>query len=239
MATTDRERDGTGREASLYPLVDRWLMQSRFNCFASAIEVGLKFGRVDVVGIGDSGKDLAAREELIAIEVKPNVGRFAASVGQAFGYSVYAERCFLACDFRSLARTGFTDEEKEIATQLGVGLLEIGARGKIVEVLPSKRHEPIEGLRLEVIEKLHYSLCAICRSLFQSGKPDKRFSEIVRLTGRSRRSTVSQAVSQERGVMYWLGEASERDPRQRSLDWRRRYVCKDCLSALFDEFPRA
>lgn len=227
----------SARESALYPTVERWLQKGRFNCFASGIEVGLKYGRVDVVGISDSGRDLSAHEELIAVEVKPSPSRFAASVGQAYGYGVYADRCYLACDFRSTQRTSYTPEEREIATQIGVGLLSIRARGVVIEDLPSKLHQPIDGLRLELIEKLNYNLCAVCRSLFQSGKPARhaRYSQVVRLTGRSSRSTVARAVDEGKGVMYWLSEASERDPRNRALEYRRRFLCADCVWALRGE----
>lgn len=225
------------RESELYPHVRKWLDSSRFNCFASDIEVGLKYGRVDVVGIVDSGRDLAAYEELVAIEVKPTTSRFAASVGQAYGYGVYADRCYLACGLRSGAQAGFTSEERQIAAQMGVGLLSIRAiKGRVVirEDLPSRLHQPIEGLRLEIIAKLNYSLCAVCRSLFRSGKadPSSPYSEVVRLTGRSAKGSLARAIQERKGIMYWLTEASERDPRQRPLDYRRRFICRDCVWAL-------
>jgi len=228
--------DERGRESDLYPIIEHWLERSRFECFAWASEVGLGYGRVDVVAIADTGRELSAREELIAIEVKLTTNRFAASVGQALGYSIYAEHCFLACDFRGGRDWGFTDPEREIARQLGVGLLAIRDDGEVDEVLPSKRHQPIDGLRLEIIEKLHYSLCTICQSLFQSGKPDKAWSELVRLSDGLPQNNALRAVNERKGIVYPLREADDRNPTRDSRFYsRRRYVCNDCLRALLGQ----
>lgn len=43
---------------SLYSTVERW-MKRHFRCFDSGINTGLKFSRVDVVGVRDVGGDLS------------------------------------------------------------------------------------------------------------------------------------------------------------------------------------
>lgn len=85
-----------GAEAALYPQVARWA-RKRLGCWEVALDTGPKMGRIDVVGLRDMGAiDLAARTEVLAIEVKVGTASFAKSAGQALGYSVMADRCYLA-----------------------------------------------------------------------------------------------------------------------------------------------
>jgi hypothetical protein len=56
-------------EKDLYPLVEKW-MKRHFLCFKTAINTGLKYSRVDVLGIRDVGGDLSGEVETIVIEVK-------------------------------------------------------------------------------------------------------------------------------------------------------------------------
>src|SRR5947208_1742387 len=114
-------------------------------------------GRIDVLGIRDTGGDLSGSAELISVEVKAGRQPFTRAAGQAYGYSVYAERCYLA-DVRR-GRPPFRDEEIAIASRLGIGLLAVGAGNRIQEVLSSPVHEPIQAMRLQAIEKLGYSEC--------------------------------------------------------------------------------
>jgi hypothetical protein len=82
------------QEAGLYPTVERW-MKKHFGCFKGKINVGLKYSRVDVLGVRDTGGDVTGEIEIIAIEVKRHGGVFATSSGQALRYRVYATRFIL------------------------------------------------------------------------------------------------------------------------------------------------
>jgi hypothetical protein len=56
----------------------------------------LRFGRIDVIGIRDIGGDLSGEVETVAVEVKRGSTPFANACGQTYGYSVYANRVYLA-----------------------------------------------------------------------------------------------------------------------------------------------
>ncbi len=82
-------------EAELYPAVERYL-RKHFRCFSAGTNVGLRYSRVDVIGVKDVGGDLSGEVETIAIEVKRGAEPFATASGQALGYQVYANRVYLA-----------------------------------------------------------------------------------------------------------------------------------------------
>ncbi len=217
-------------EAEYYEPVARWA-RNTLGCFETGINTGLRHGRIDVVGLRDSGGRLSGRADVIAIEVKRGTQPFATSIGQASGYSIYADRCYLA-EYRP---RGFTDDERAIASQLGVGLVQIAGttRLRIAEVLTAPLREPLEGLRLEVVEKLHHSLCTVCGSLFQCGETGKPFANVARQQN-SRARHVERAVRDEKGLMYWLYEQAARSSKAtKDTVYHRRYVCPDCVAALF------
>lgn len=81
-------------ENTLYPVVERW-MQRKFACFATAVNKGLKHGRIDVIGVRDIGGDLSGAIETIGIEVKRGSFPFANACGQTLGYNVYVNRAYL------------------------------------------------------------------------------------------------------------------------------------------------
>ena len=129
----------------------------------------------------------------------------------------------------------------DMAAALGVGLIEMTGSDttknpRISELLPAPAGTPIERFRLEVVEKLGYSTCTICHSMFKRG--DSRFREFVE-------TTVPKATSSGKGLIYWLNEVDARGPSssrasrtsQTSIDqvYARRYVCPDCVSAVFGE----
>jgi hypothetical protein len=124
------------KEAELYPILANW-MKRHFGCFKAAGPVGTRYSRADVVGIRDTGGGNSGEVELIVIEVKRGTEPFATSSGQAAGYSVYANRVYLA----DVRERGFTVDEREIASNLGVGLIKIRSR-KPQEILSSREHRP-------------------------------------------------------------------------------------------------
>lgn len=220
------------REVDLYPRVARWTKR-HFKCFAVGENAGLRYGRVDVVGLRDVGGRLSGKSEVIAIEVKRENAAFAPSAGQASGYRVYSDRCYLAI----VRRAGFTYEEISIASNLGIGLLAIHPRRGIDEVLTSPVHAPLEGLRLELLEKLAYSLCTICGSAFRRGESRADGMRRPNWSGVSR--VMKNAVQDERGYVYWLDEVAERTtsgrdaPNETGTHRFRRYLCPDCVFGLF------
>ena len=217
------------KEATLYPIVARWLKR-HFRCFATGINTGLKYSRIDVVGVRDIGGDLSGEAETIVVEVKRGTEPFATASGQALGYQVYANRVYLA-DYRN---TTFTLEETHIASHLGIGLIHIKGN-KCIEVLSSPYHHPITKLNLALMEKLALGQCQLCNSLFSTGNSNNHFSNLTR-------ENLKAAFEKEKGVMFWNREIGKRKSRlhiRESKDgstFERRFLCPDCVNNLLYQF---
>lgn len=223
------------RERDLYPAAKQWLL--RQGCFEAGIDTGVKGARIDAVGLKDVGGELSSRTELIAIEVKWGKTPFGNALGQAHGYSIYADRCYLA-DLRSEGEP-FEPAEIRMASHLGVGLLAVSQGGpesfSIREVLSAPLSQPLDEMRLRVVEQLGYSECTICNSPFRRQKVAQ--GAVSRnVTRASRVGELRRAVRDEKGFQYWLYEASERAKETRAQVFHRRYVCPDCVWNLFRDF---
>jgi hypothetical protein len=152
-------------EVNYYRFVEKFL-QDKMNCFDTFQKKGPKYvGYADVVGIRDVGGSYCGDIELIAVEVKPYKSNFAKLLGQALGYSLFAHRCYLAVVLRYTDT--YTSEEREMATRLGVGLLEIRG-GECSEVLVSTHHEPINSLMWRTLDYVGYDRCNICGTLVKA-----------------------------------------------------------------------
>lgn len=167
----------------------------------------------------------------MAIEVKDGLARFAVSAGQAHGYSVVADRCYLAvlCD-------GFSPVQVLIAGQLGVGLIRTwktpSGQTRFEEVLNAPAGRPIDEMRLQAIEKLGLGECALCRTLFQRSAQTR--ADYKNVSRASRPGALARAADQERGLMWWLGDQAAVVGRAQSDGQTRvrRYLCPDCAWAL-------
>lgn len=214
-------------EADLYPIVEKWARR-HFDFWETGVNTGLRMGRIDVVGVRDVGGDLSGRAEVVSIEVKAGKEVFATSAGQAHGYSVMADRCYLA-DLRDGPRP-FSQDEVLIAGRLGIGLIAISSKNRCKEVLTAPPNEPLEELRLQVLERLGLAHCALCATVFhRSVDSPSDFKGVVRVQAPG---ALSRAVEQRRGLMWWLeSEAEKRDRRGRNQIYWRRYLCPDCTLA--------
>lgn len=219
-------------EKALYSTVKRWLVR-HFSCFASGINTGLKYSRVDVLGVRDVGGDLSGEVESIVVEVKRGTEPFATASGQALGYRVYANRVYLA-DWRDKP---FSIDEIHIASHLGIGLLQIHPKGpkKCSEVLSSPYYRPITKLNLALMEKMALGCCQICSSTFEIGKPDNPWANLAR-------ENLKRAFEKQKGVMFWNRELADRKNRvgiKRTQDGsthERRFICPDCVENLLSKF---
>jgi hypothetical protein len=209
------------KERSLYPSVVEFLGGKDFGCFKTATRVGTSYvGIADVVGAREIGGDVRGDLEVVAVEVKTTSGNFGKILGQALGYSLLAHRCYLAIPF-SKGKT-FTIEQKELATRLGVGLLEIRKRQntwKCHQVLTSANHTP-HGHQMETLLRrgLHLVRCGLCAVFTDS----KSFTEWKR------------ALEQKKTYLAWRLEPDRRllFSRRRNEEYRRLYLCKDCVQEL-------
>jgi hypothetical protein len=213
-------------ESAWYATVQRFL-KTRFGCFDTATNRGTRYGRVDVVGIRDVGGTLSGAFELIAVEVKGGGNPFATAAGQAYGYSVYAERCYLA-DCRE-GKPAFSLDEIDIAGSLGVGLLAIRNNGRVVEVLASPQRTPMVRMRSDLLYKLGYAECSLCRTPFKHGGAARTDERVTRWY-------VKDAVRMKRAFVYWLSDVNARKKDGRKHNYERRYLCRDCVWNMYDEF---
>jgi len=215
------------KESELYPLVERW-MRRKFQCFKTVIDKGLKYGRIDVLGVRDVGGDLSGEIETIAIEVKKGSTPFAKASGQTLGYRVYANRVYLA----DVRQDSFTTDEIHIASNLGIGLIRLKNK-TCQEVLSSPYYQPITKLNLMLLESIAIGKCQFCNSFFEIGdSKNNRFSNVAR-------ENLKQAILKEKGMMFWNYEAAYRKNKfherraVKQTAYERRYICSECIEVLF------
>lgn len=218
------------REAIHYPTVAAWLRRRR-SCFKTAINTGLQHSRIDVVGVRDVGGDLSGEIETISVEVKRGSAPFATATGQALGYRVYANRIYLA-DVRSKP---FDQNEVEIASHLGVGLIRISGN-RCFEELSSPYYKPITRMNLLLVEKLGLAHCKLCASFFEITPLPKK-----NLYANVTRENVRKAVREGKGIWFWNWEMGERKKRLGIRETRfdtveRRFICKDCVRTVLSQF---
>jgi hypothetical protein len=218
-------------EKEYYPIVGRWLKR-HFLCFKVAANKGLRYGRIDVVGIRDIGGDHSGEVETIAVEVKRGATPFANACGQTFGYSVYANRVYLA----DLREQRFSPDETFIANNLGIGLIQIKGN-KCQEILSSPFHRPITRMQLKLFEALRLGKCQLCDSIFQIGTPEggNTWSNVSR-------ENVKRAIEAEQGLVFWNHEIAERKRRlgirgskENTMSFERRFFCPDCVRAVLSQ----
>ena len=104
-------------------------------------------------------------------------------------------------------------------------MLAIKPNGKVVEVLASPEHKPMPEMRAELIEKLKYAQCSICGSVFKKGEGSSSNNKVMR--------NLYKAISEEKGYIYWLWEVNNRRKKKLAYNYIRRYICPDCVQALF------
>lgn len=158
-----------------YYLTVKGYIADKFNCIGISVNKGhLALGLVDVVGAYDTSSDVLNDAEVVVVEVKTTTNSFGKSLGQALGYSIFGERCYLAVTFHG--DNTFTKEQEYIANHLGVGLIRIPVdlngrplRAKFEIVLSSKKHEPVQGQKYNMLAAIGITKCCIC-GMFGSQK---------------------------------------------------------------------
>jgi hypothetical protein len=211
------------KESAFYPCVEEFLTSEAFGCFKTAQRVGTSFvGIVDVVGARDVGGDVRGEMEIIAVEVKKSPSNYGKILGQALGYSLLAHKCYLAVPFSN--DKAFSLEQKELATRLGVGLLEIRKTYGVLrctEALTSANHVP-HGHQMETLLRRGLGLirCGFCGFYVDTGNITQSWQE---------------ALKKEKVYLSWRKpERSLLFSRRRKGDWRRLYICNDCVKELWE-----
>jgi len=171
------------------------------------------------------GGDLSGEVETIAIEVKRGRQPFATTSGQTRGYAVYADRVYLA-DVRD---KDFTRNEMDIASALGIGLIQIAPR-VCREVLSSPPTDPFPAsnfayLRRWATEVLHLSDLVPGWRL----RTDYDFRNLSR-------AGIVKAAKNKKGFLFWnmtVGQRKRQDDAENGSSHERRFVCSDCVANLF------
>ena len=204
-------------EETLYkPVAD--FVKREFNCFYVGIKKGIDLGTIDVVGLRYVMGDYGGSTEVIAVEVKPEEMTFLKCAGQAHAYSVMADRCYLAIQ-KPYGRT-VTQEQKDVAAQLQLGLIEIGKRKKCRVVVSSPEQHPIRAHRLALIKRCGLVECVICGCLFEA-KAMRSLRE---------HSNITHAIRDGKSFRYWLMDLYDKrrgDDRKYVHD--KRHICRDCV----------
>lgn len=216
-------------EKDYYPIVEKWLA-NQFDCFLTKINTGLEYSRADVIGVRDTGGDFDGEIETIIVEVKHSREPFATAAGQTFGYSVYANKVYLA-DKRT---SGFTADEMKIASYLGIGLIQINKNNKCSEVLSSPSYNPPAKFYKQFLNKLGLANCQFCSTFFAFGEENKKYSKVTR-------ENIKKSIQEERGLIFWHRALDQRKAKIKSkrrnpdLTYERRYLCPECTNLLFSD----
>lgn len=217
------------KETEFYPIVEKWLAKNH-HCFKTAINKGLKFSRADVIGVRDIGGDLTGEIETIIVEVKRGTEAFATASGQAYSYIVYANRVYLA-DRRV---NGFSQEEVQIASHLGIGLISIDKNKKCHEVLSSPYYKPLTKENSALLEKLHLMMCQLCHSYVEIGNENGKYNLLEK-------KKIIKAIGEEKALMFWNYDVATRKEKlttrfgkgyKEDTTFERRIICKDCIQIL-------
>lgn len=217
-------------ERKYYDLIAERFLTEGLGCFDFRKEIGTTMGKVDVVGIKELSSDYESTIELVSVEVKDENSRFLNSIGQAFAYSIYTHRCYLAV--RKSGQKKFTREEVDIANQFGVGLIEIRNKNAINIVSHSKRFDPMPHYVNLFISRLGYFNCSICSGTYKEADITKinKSGPIHENGDDVYLGMIDKAIKNRRNVLYYLYELSKQRNDERSYVYDRRYICKDCLS---------
>lgn len=216
-------------EKEYYPIVAKWLAR-QYSCFQTDINTGPKNSRADVVGVTDTGGDFSGEVETIVVEVKRDKEAFATASGQTFGYTIYANRVYLA-DKRV---NGFTRDEIMIANHLGIGLIQIDKHNKCNEILSSPYYKPLTKFNIHFLHRLGLAKCQFCETYFSISNEINKNAKVTR-------ANIKKAIQEERGLIFWHRELDARktkfkpDRRNKELTYERRHLCPECTQLLFSD----
>lgn len=215
------------KESDLYAPVERWTKR-HFGCFATGINKGTEYGRVDIIGLRQMPGDLSADTEFICIEDKKGTQPFLNALGQAAAYSLYGDYSYLA-DYRPDGP--FSEEERVLAERLGIGLIRINKQMEISLVSTARQSHPVENLRLRIADQLGFVRCVLCGTFFPRSDGKKTWGNLQRHIGS--RLRMIDGIEQGKGLVFWPDDASHQDVTHQvrhkdDLNYNRRFMCNTC-----------
>lgn len=211
-------------EWEYYPRIAHFL-KTKYHCFATGETTGSgHVGLADVIGIRDTGGPMMPDVEVIAVEVKLDTSSLGKSLGQALGYSLFADKCYLAVP---MGKKGFSLEQIEMATHLGVGLINC-RKSRIREVATSSPHSPIPALRTRVIWNLDYALCCLCGNAVEA--PEDGTARRLRVVEEEGRVLGIRKLLKDDGSSRRLLFTERSRPERERAKYH--YLCQGCFKLL-------
>ena len=208
------------KEKELYKPVSDFI-KKEWDCFSVYITKGpaSSIGIIDVIGIRYVMGNYGGHSEIIAVEVKPENATFLKSAGQAYAYSVMADRCYLAVH---KPKRPFSNVEMDLINKLGLGLIQIDEKNKCSITVSAPLHEPLRSHRLDLLWGLGLVECVICKSLFKNDEMAK---------SDSKKNTIAYAIDEKKPFRYWLYNLAETRNDNRPYIYDKRHICSDCVQA--------
>ena len=224
------------QEVKYYDSILRWLFENGYYVGQGMVRRGKPFwyknlgakARADVVGVKNVGNEYVDNIEIGVVEVKdaPIKLRY---IEQAHGYSIFAHKCYLATPYE------FSEENKSMANNFGVGLLKINKEKKrrreffgiqkyffdVEEVLSPQTMEPNEAEMKKFLATLSIVQCTICQCYVFHWVRDEKLPTSVKTLIRGKQ--LSEMV-------YGAGFPFEVKPPKGYRTYR--YICLDCLNQL-------
>jgi hypothetical protein len=166
--------------------------------------------------------------------VKEERAAFLNAVGQVLAYSVYAHRCYLAV--RRRRGNSFTDDERHVAAQFGVGLIEIGSN-RFAMPVTSRRFSPENRNVLQIIHRLGLFRCSLCRAVYEDyDRSDvNQRGQIFLPKDPEYRGQLLKILQHGKHARYYLYNLPQQREDPRTYVYDKRYLCQDCIS-LFASF---
>lgn len=219
-------------EEKYYPVVREWLTKEGYY-FGGFIEdskgnpiyfenKGTQRLRIDVAGIRNIGTPLLDEVEVVAVEVRDQDTVKYRDLQDAYAYSQFAHKCYLATTGNILKR------DKQDAHSLGIGLLKIGKR-RVIEILSPRLSAPSHAKMLHFLNVLEVSQCPLCGCFFETYV---RTSEKYKSFYRVDRSQYFNAAHDYRETDVFVKKELQNLPSEYKI---RRYICRSCLEEFFPE----
>ena len=151
-------------EQELYESIQKFI-KKMYNCFFVETRVGKDcYGYADVFGIRYRNQE-KSEIETIGVEVKDRKKDVCKSFGQAKGYSIFCHRVYYATPKTVDNMKTYSEEDKEIAKYLGIGLIEIRNRSSgyaCIKVLDAPENSPLVECLDTVLKTKKVNLYQFC-----------------------------------------------------------------------------
>ena len=218
-------------EKEYYPIIRKWLEKNDYYCGGQVYSKGnpIYFQdkgtarlRVDVAGIKNVGSRVSSEIEVVAVEVRDKKKVSVRDIHDAHAYAQYAHKCYLAIT------SPISNQDKEDAGRLGVGLLHIG-KHRVTEALSPQGKMPDYSMMLKFLSVLQVAKCSICGIFFETYvRKEENYKSFYRMV----RAKYFKAAHDEPEVDV-LDAKEIKDLRASYRSYS--YICRTCMEELFPD----